>query len=223
MGDVIQAIHNVQSSALSTDVQMKVVRALEHFVEVSKNDTGSIGQNRLHRKSLNAQTKNIRVRWKNKIVKGYREVTMRFDLNGTTPARRKAFLKEMKCEGYGEPMEGTKDLGESKGKVTFRFEVEPADKHDGMTERIKDAAGIARRHNVKFLGDGRNNIDRKSWGWENKVRSAGNKKRKILNDLLKDRRMRLKNAGKAGGADIESDADHLQKEIAALETELAKG
>jgi hypothetical protein len=102
--------------------------------------------------------KSIQVKYRNKLVRGVPNVSMKFDTSGMTTAQQQAFCKDMAEAGFGKAKghggrwsDGEKtQLTAPMKAATFAFDMDPA------TANIPDAVGkavtIAAKHGAKFLG-----------------------------------------------------------------------
>ena len=107
-------------------------------------------------------TKSINVRYRNKLVKGYAEVKMKFHLANLDQGKQEAFLKDMADAGMGTPTQGSYQPGipmQRKMRLaTYNVDVDPSkaldgDGNDVVSGTITKACGIARKHGVRFLGN----------------------------------------------------------------------
>lgn len=115
--------------------------------------TLEVGSDVLHRKGI----KSIRVQYRNKLVKGYARVELKFDTSKLTTDQLDAFAKDMAAAGFGKPAGGRWSEGEDAKllsplkKSTFTADLEPGSE---VHEALGKAANIAKRHGAKFLGNG---------------------------------------------------------------------
>ena len=107
-------------------------------------------------------SKSISVGYKNKLVRGFTNLNMKFNLRGIEKDKQEAFLKEMHESGMGAPKQGgwnpTVSLGKPLRLATYDVDIDPtkhtdADGNDAMALLIGKAAGIARKHGVRFFGN----------------------------------------------------------------------
>ena len=108
-------------------------------------------------KSLPKETKSINVRFKRKVVKGYANVQMKFDVTGMDCKKQNEFIKDMKAAGCGEPS-GGRWTGEGEEKAldaplktaSYNFDLEPG---KSVAEAIGNATGIGEKHGAKYMGN----------------------------------------------------------------------
>jgi hypothetical protein len=101
--------------------------------------------------------KALRVRYRSKVVKGFADVQLKFDVSHLGLAQQNAFAKVMAEAGYGRPSgPGTKFLGEGTELqkpvrvLVFGFGVEPT---GNVTESVREALEVANAHGARFLGN----------------------------------------------------------------------
>lgn len=106
--------------------------------------------------------KSISVKWRNKVVKGFAEVQLRFDMMGIDIDKQNAFLVEMMKEGFGTPAQGkyvSKEppkLQSPLKQATFTFTIEPGNRQsedDAVSSAIRTATQIAKRHGARYTGN----------------------------------------------------------------------
>ncbi len=103
--------------------------------------------------------KAINVRYKKKVIKGFAEVSLKFDLSRLDTDKQNVFAAEMETAGFGRPKQGR--WGGEKSKLqaplkiaTFCFDVEPeSETNNAVAEAIRIASGIAHRHGARYLGN----------------------------------------------------------------------
>ncbi len=111
----------------------------------------------------NAKEKSIKVRHGlSRVIKGFSEVQLKFDLGGLPIDEQNAFLIEMGQAGFGLPGQG-RLISTSPPKLTaplrlatFTYDVSPgasgAPDVNDVSESIREATTIASKHGVRFLG-----------------------------------------------------------------------
>lgn len=105
--------------------------------------------------------KSINVRWKNKVVKGFAQIEMKFDTSKMNINQQNKFVIAMSKAGYGLPKGGrfaTTDppaLNNSMKLMAFNYALSPEKSMDDASvgKNIGEAAAIARKHGAKFLGN----------------------------------------------------------------------
>lgn len=106
--------------------------------------------------------KSISVKWRNKVVKGFAEVQLRFDMMEIDIDKQNAFLVEMMKEGFGTPAQGkyvSKEppkLQSPLKQATFTFTIEPGNRQsedDAVSSAIRTATQIAKRHGARYTGN----------------------------------------------------------------------
>lgn len=106
--------------------------------------------------------KSISVNYKNKLVRGFTNVNMKFNLKDSAKDKQAAFLQEMHEAGMGSPQQGRWSPGTDLGKplriATYNVDITPDkslddDGNEAMASIIGKAAGIARKHGIRFIGN----------------------------------------------------------------------
>jgi hypothetical protein len=105
--------------------------------------------------------KHIRVRYKNKVIKGFAEVRLRFAVHDIPLDAMEQFVEDMNKSGFGYPREG-KFASTSPVRLklpmktaTFLFDVEPGaeDTQGAVTHAIHEATGLAKKYGARILGN----------------------------------------------------------------------
>lgn len=145
------------------------------------------------RKSMSPSNsiKAIRVRYRNKLIKGYAEVQMKFDMAGVDLDKQNAFLKDMIDGGFGKPLQqgslGPDDvLTKPMRNATWSMDIDPQkslddEGNDAVAGMIGKASAIARKHGVRYMG----NVGGKSLGQKSldkSIRPRGRKAWYVVDD-----------------------------------------
>lgn len=108
--------------------------------------------------------KSIRVTYRNKVVKGFAEVQVKFDTSHMGVDEQNNFCKDMNASGFGNPAQGRFN---EKGRLTapmkaatFTFDIDPGVQakgaeggDDAVADAVKAAGAIARKHGARFMGN----------------------------------------------------------------------
>ena len=98
------------------------------------------------------RVKSINVRYRNKVVKGYADLKLKFAVGGMSLKAQNNFIKAMLAEGYGQP--DTPMLNKAVKELTFTKTIEPTkDLQDGLPEALGKALAIAKKHGARLLGN----------------------------------------------------------------------